>query len=440
MRPFAKLGIALIVVLTLGLATLAGWYVGRDDSDAARSRAANTGNVTVQGTESRIADLQARIARQPNRAEVYTQLGSAYLQLARESGDPSAYGRAEAALQKALGLDAEDADALVALGVLALARHEFSEALSFGERTRDLNTYKAAAYGVIGDAQIELGRYDEAKATIQQMVDLRPDLSSYSRVSYVRELQGDTAGAIEIMGRAVEAGVAGTEGHAWTRVQLGHLYFTSGNLAAAEREYNRTLLELPEYLHARAGLARVKAARGDYAAAAAIYDGITKRMPLPEYVIALADVHRAAGNDAEAAQAEALVGVMDQLQRQNGVNTDLEMALFKADRDLDLAGTLASARQALARRPSIHGYDVLAWTLYKNGRYEEAMAASEQALRLGTRDSLMRYHAGMIALKLGLTERAGRYLREAVEQNPHFSLLYAADARRQLDSLASLPR
>ena len=443
MRLSVRLALVAAVLLTAAVAALAGLSAGRGQVLRQRMDVPPPPPVLrgAPDTDQQIADLQTRIARGNAGAQVYTSLGAAYLQKARESGDPAYYSRAEAALKTSLDMDAGNADTFVALGTLALVRHHFEEALSLGERARELNPYKAAALRVIADAQVELGRYPQAADTVQAMVNLRPDLSSYARVSYLRELFGDVPGAIEAMDRAVTAGAPGTEALAWTRVQLGHLHFSRGDLSAAEAEYERTLVELPGYLHARAGLARVRAARGEWAPAIAIYEGITTDLPVPEYVIALAEVQRAAGNAEATAQAEALVGVIDRLYRENGINTDLEMALFAADRDIDIAGTVERAHQAAAARPSIQAYDALAWALYKAGRYEEAMAAAEHALRLGTRDSLMRFHAGMIAAKLGQRDRARTELRDALTQNPHFSLRYADEAARTLRQLdGSVPR
>jgi tetratricopeptide (TPR) repeat protein len=271
------------------------------------------------------------------------------------------------------------------------------------------------------------------------MLDLRPDLASYARMSYIRELHGDIPSAIEMMQRAV-IGATGSETHAWTQVQLGNLYFSSNNPDAALKEYERTLFQRPDYLHARAGVARIKAAQGDYAAAAEIYQAITKTMPLPEYVIALADVQRAAGDLSAAQETEELVQAIDQLFRENGVNTDVEMALFHADRAIDIETTVDNARRALTTRSGIQGWDALAWALYQAGRHAEAQAASDTALRLGSRDPLMRYHAAMIALALGQADRAQSELQIAISQNPRFSVRYAdaaAQTLRQLEHDAS---
>src|SRR6266851_1345961 len=159
----------------------------------------------VSTTDRRIGQLQDRLRQQPSDQKSATQLGLAYLQRARETSDPSYYTRADGILNQALSQAPEDADTLIGLGTLALARHQFQDAVNWGQRAIVANDYKAAAYGVLGDAYTELGRYEDAVATFQKMVDVRPDQTSYARVSYARELHGDMKGAIAAMQAAVGA-------------------------------------------------------------------------------------------------------------------------------------------------------------------------------------------------------------------------------------------
>ena len=128
--------------------------------------------------------------------------------------------------------------------------------------------------------------------------------------------------------------------------------------------------------------------------------------------------------------------VMDRLYRDNAVDTDIEMALFNADHELDLPATVERTRRAYERRPSIHAADALAWALYKSGRPDEAEPYAREAVKPGTRDALKLYHAGMIALALGRTDEARAYLDQALAINPHFSPLHAGRARQALASLA----
>ena len=157
---------------------------------------ADSASRTNASTDKLIRTLQDRLRTNPNDWQSYSQLGLAYLQKARETGDPTYYQKTEEALDKALSMQPSDYASISAKGALALARHDFSAALEWGEKARQINPDRTYAYGVIADAQVELGRYDEAIQTLQTMVDLRPDMSSYSRISYIRELHGDTDGAL----------------------------------------------------------------------------------------------------------------------------------------------------------------------------------------------------------------------------------------------------
>jgi tetratricopeptide (TPR) repeat protein len=386
-------------------------------------------------SERQISALQSRLQQTPDDDLLLAQLGQAYLQKARESGDPAYYPRAEETLQKSLALQPKNFTAMVGLGSLALSRHQFQEALEWGEKARAIAPKSTGVLAVIADAQIELGQYDRAVTTIQALVDLRPDQSSYARVSYARELHGHLPEAIESMKQAVQAGAPGLEPTAWTHVQLGHLYFNTGDLTAAQLEYQRALKEVPDYLHALAGLARVEAARGHYPQAIDLYTRATTTVPMAEYVIALGDVYRANGQEAEAQQQYKLVDAIKQLNQASGVDMDLELAVFELDHDRDLAQTLEVVRAQAAKRPSIKTQDTLAWALYKNRDCQGAQQAMQQALRLGTQDALMFFHAGLIAECLGQKQEARTYLERAVKLNPHFSLLHAPRAQEALASL-----
>ncbi len=386
-------------------------------------------------TDAIVKNLQAYLRTHSADGIAYGNLGIAYLQKARETGDPTFYVKADDALHQALKIDAQDFRALTGLGVLALARHQFHDALEWGQRAHSLNPYNAGALGIVGDAQIELGLYPEAFDTFQKMVNLRPDLTSYARLSYARELLGDRAGAIEAMRQAVQAGGDNSEGTNWARVQLGNLYFDQADVAEAEQAYQAALNARPNYPYAQAGLANVWAAQGSYTQAISMYAGLVASFPLPQFVIGLGDTYAAAGRVQEAARQYDLVQIEQQLYAANGVDIDAEMALFDADHDRNLPQALERARASFARRPSIAVADILAWTLYRSGDYAAAQDAMNQALRLGTRNALMYYHAGMIAYGSGHSDAAVDYLDKAVALNPRFSLLYADRAKSLLAEL-----
>jgi tetratricopeptide (TPR) repeat protein len=332
----------------------------------------------------------------------------------------------------------ENFDALLGMASLAAARHEFASALDWAEQARALNPHSADAHAVLGDALVELGRYDEAFDTFQTMVDLRPDLSTYARASYAWELQGSHPNAVRAMELALQAAGSPVDA-AWASVQLGDLYFSVGRVERAAEHYRRAVIVDESFMPAHAGLARVAAARGRIDRAIRDFGWVVERYPSPEYVITLGDLYAMRGSGRLAGQQYSLVEAQQRLLQANGVNVDLEIALFRADHRIDVNQALASARREWARRRGIQVADVLAWTLYANGRSEEAIAYADQALRLGTENALFFFHRGMIERELGRKAAARRDLARALDINPHFSVLWSREAGRVLLSLGGAP-
>jgi tetratricopeptide (TPR) repeat protein len=389
----------------------------------------------ARGTEATIARAQAALADDPDNAAALSALAETSLVRARETGDPSWHTRAEQAARRALASDPRRFTAMDALGSLALTRHRFEEALSWSRRSLAVAPGRVAPIAIAADAQIELGRYAQGFAAAQRRQELRPDLPSYSRASYARELQGDRASAIRLMELAAGAGALGSPDRAFAQVQLGLLRFGGGDLAAAEREMRMALAERPDDAPATAGLARVLAARGDLERAAELYSRAIDLLPLPEYPAALADVHRALGRAEAAREDLALAEAMQDLLAASGSDVDLDVALIRADARAPTAADIALARRARQGRPGVIGDQVLGWVLTRAGRCAEGNGYATRSLRLGTQDALMLFHAGMAASCAGDSAAARERLSRALALNPAFSVRWAPVARRELASL-----
>jgi tetratricopeptide (TPR) repeat protein len=391
-----------------------------------------TGGLSPGGTAQLVERLQSAVRTAPQDLKSLDLLGLAYQQRARETGDPAYYTKSDGVLHRALALQPNDLLATSGLGSLALSRHRFRDALAVGRRARTVSPTTARNYGVIGDALVELGRYREAFAAFDRMGALKPSLASYARIGHARELLGDFPGAIQAMRLALDAAAGEPEAAAWTSVQLGKIYWSTGRLAAARTLYRAALARFPGYVYAFDALAQVEAARGHLRKAIALEHRAVDTIPLPQFVSALGDMYGVAGNERQARKQYALIGVIQRLLVANGVKTDLETALFDVDHGVDLRRALALARLAHADRPSIDGDDVLAWALARNGRCAEALPWSKRSLRLGTQDALKFFHRGAIERCLGHTIAARTWFRRALALNPHFSLLWAPAARRWL--------
>ena len=437
MRTLRRTAIAVLVAVALvAIAGLGVFRQLRADAQAPLITTAALDAPVVPGAtlDQTISNLQTHLAAVPDDAHGFAQLGLAYSAQATHTGDPTYYPKAEEALQTSLRIQPDgNADALIGMGVVANAKHDFADGVRYGRAALAIEPDAAHILGVIGDGQLELGRYPAAFATFQRMVRMRPDIASYARVSYARELQGNLRGAMSAMQRALRA--AGSPDDAsWVSYQLGGLYLRAGRIGGAAHAFRQSEALSPTYIPPHAGLARVAWERGDIDKAIRGYRWVVARLPLPEHVIALGDLYTVAGRTNQADDAYALARTEATLFRANGVNVDVELALFEADHG-DAATALADAKAGWAARHSINAADAMAWASYRSGRYRTAARYEGSALRLGTRDALYRYHAAMIDLKLGRRDAARRNLRIALATDPHFSILFASRAARTLDRL-----
>lgn len=387
---------------------------------------------------------QARLARRTD-VRGYTGLGQAYVLKARETGDPTYYDLAQAALTRGLELGAGGAAAARAateLATIHMARHQFREALAEGQRALAFSPHPPLPYGPIGDAYIELGEYDRAAAAYENMKILSGPFYPHARLAALKFLRGDPAGAIAEMRRAVEAGLEGRqprENVAWAQSRLGATLFQTGDLSAAATAYQEALTTFPGYHRALAGLAGVRAAERRYPDAIEGYRKAIGVVPLPEYAAGLGDVYTKTGRGDDARKQYDLVEYIGRLNALNQSIHNRELALFYLDHDLKLGQARDLAEKELEVRRDVYTSDVLAWALYKNGQARDALAPMTEALRLGTKDARLLFHAGMIHQALGEPEAARRALREALRINPHFHLLQAEVAERALKALVERP-
>ncbi|HYP50481.1 MAG TPA: tetratricopeptide repeat protein [Pyrinomonadaceae bacterium] len=391
---------------------------------------------TNQATKAdrHIQSAQGFIEKQPADPKGYNLLAAAFMQKTRETGDFSLNARAEESLKHSFRVAPDNYEGLKLQAALLLNYHRFAEALQTAQRAQAINPRDHDVYGAMVDALVELGDYPRAVDAAQKMIDLRPDTASYSRVSYLRTLHGDTKGAIEAMKMACEsASPANPESMAWCRVHLGDELMNDNQLKEAEREYDRALHSFPDYHLALAAKARARYAAGDADNAIIFYKRAAERVPLPEYIAPLGDLYAKLGRREEAKQQYELVEFIEKMGAE-GETYSRQLALFWADHDTRLDEALSIAERERAARNDIYTADALAWCLYKKGRFAEAKTAIDEALRLGTRDPRLLYHAGMIALSTGDNQKAADYLKQALAINPNFDILQADIAREKLNA------
>ncbi len=259
----------------------------------------------------------------PQDATAYAELGAAYVQQARVSGDPAFYPKAQTALDRSLELKPEDnLPALIGQGALANARHDFAAAAQWGNRAVAVSAFNPDAYAVLTDAYTQLGQPARATAAVQRMLDLQPALPALTRASYDLEQRGDRAGARRLMQRALDDAFTPAD-VGFCRYYLGELAFNGGELAEATRQYEAGLVADPQSTALLQGRAKVAALRGDTTAALTSYAELVSRVPNPQYVVEYGELLTKLGRTGEAAEQFALVETLHRLFADNGGRDDL---------------------------------------------------------------------------------------------------------------------
>lgn len=405
-RRRSLVGVAVVAVLAGGLVTRFVTVSSEPASEAVP---------VARAPGEQVATLERRVATNPADLGGWQGLASAYLARAAATADPADYALAEAAIETADELRPGDPVTTATRGQLALSLHEFADALELGERARSELPDNPAVLAVVVDAEVELGHYDEAAATLQTLLDRRPALPALARVSYLRQLHGDLPGATTAMSQAATAGSGSAFDEAVVTSLLGDLHRRAGDLDAAAAAYGRALDDAPELVSAVVGAAWVQAAEGDVDGAVAAVEAQVDRFPALAAVLFLADVQRADGAAADAADAAELVRAIAALQEEAGQVVDLEMALFEADEGTDPDRAVELAERAYGARPdNIFVADALAWALFRAGDPAAARPLVDEALRLGSTEPLIRYHAAEITAALGDTAAATEHVRLAL--------------------------
>lgn len=370
---------------------------------------------------------QADALRLPAHAERWTAIGRGWVRKARASSDPGFYVNVEACAGEALALAPDFVPALELRSLVLMNDHRFEQARALSERIIGLAPDSAIALGSLSDALLELGLYGEAARAQKAQMAARPGMAAYVRASHLNWLMGDTRSAkLFIRDALLERNPGDPEAAAWTFAEAGMIYWHQGDYAGADAIFSEALRWQPDYPPALAGRGRVALSQGRALDALPFLEKAQRLRPLVETAWLLGDAHALAGDAgrAELAYRDA--------ERQGRRGDRLMLALFLSGKGRDPGEALRLLDEERRGRGGIYMDDARAWALYRAGRIEEARLVSRQAMRLGTPDARLIYHAGVIELAAGNAAKGRGLLARALELNPGFDLDGARQARRLL--------
>ena len=394
-------------------------------------------------TKRNVALLQNKIEANPADIKSKIALANNFILESRATGNYAYYDIAAMKLANdVLEMDSNNFEALTLKSLIYLSQHHFADGLATAEKAKNRAPHNAFVYGVLVDGNVEMGNYDSAVLCAQQMMDIRPDLRSYARASYLREINGDYPGAIEAMKLAIEAGAPGDEATEWSRIQLGHLYENTGDLKSAEMNYQIALNERPGYMHAYAGMARLAMASKDYNKAIGFYKQASNDAIEGAFKEELATVYFLSGQKEKANELTGLL--IDELNKNaQAANTDESIGHY-ADKELAYAylsvnkydKALEHALLEYNRRPkNIEVNETVAWVNYKKGDVSKALPFIAEALKTNSKNPTLLCRAGLIYLKAGDKEKAKKLLKDGTQNNPNINEILKAEVANAMQQL-----
>ena len=396
-------------------------------------------------TKSSARALAGALEKDPSDSKSSLALAALFIQESRVTGNFAYYDVAAMKyVNNVLSKDSLNFNALIFKSLIYLSQHHFADGLATAQKAQKINPYNAFVYGLIVDGNVEMGNYNAAVENSDKMVSVRPDIRSYSRISYLREIYGDYPGAIEAMKMAVEAGAPGDEATEWSRIQLGRLYENTGDLKYAQMHYTIALNERPDYPYAIAGMARLATAAKDYSKATGYYLHADSLMNDYSFKEELVDVYKISGQqDKAAAVSAAIISLMNrdaqagQSDESIGHYADRELAIaYLKVNDYDKA--LEHALLEYNRRPeNIDVNETVAWVYYEKGDAASALPYIGTALKTHSKNPALLCHAGLIYAKTGDAATARTLLQEALKLNPNISEALKAESQGVLKQLAS---
>lgn len=376
-------------------------------------------------TKKAIEGLLASIAANPQNYKSKLNLAQAYIQEARITGNHGYYDQAALdLLDDVIQNEPNNFDALCCKATVFLSQHHFADGLLVAQQALPLNENSAFIYGLMCDANVELGHYEEAVKMCDKMISIRPDNRSYSRVSYLREIHGDLPGAIQAAKLAVSAGYPGLEQTEWARMVLAHLYESTGRLDSAAYQYQTALNERPDYAFAIAGLARIEKANGNYKESIALLEKAKNMISEYSFTEELAEMYRLNNEYDQANKSAQEViamlspsSVADESSSAHGHYADKELAYaYLKINDTDNA--LKHALLEYERRPdNIDVCETVAWVNYKKANYSEASKMIDKALRTNCQNPSLLCRAGLIKIKEGQKENGTQLIKKALDIN-----------------------
>jgi tetratricopeptide (TPR) repeat protein len=408
-----------LAVVVVGIAATGGSLLLRARS--ARPVSPMPRYTPAQMLDSNIAFYERVARRDPTGGMALGQLALFYMRRARATGDDQDVLRSESAARKSLGnRGAHNTRARQALAASLLSEHRFGDALGVAQDLAGRDASSAAFRASVGEIQMELGHYDDARASFASVAGNTSDLSVAPRLARWLELEGHPDSAYRLMNASLLAVVdrrdVPAEQKAWFWLRLGDLQLRRGRIGEAAIDYQNGLAAHPDDYRLLTATAKLEGARHEWRKAIDFGERAVAVSFDPATLGVMSDAWAALGDSAKANE---YAHAMEIAVSKQATAYHREWSLFLLNHGLRVPEVLAKTQEELRTRQDIYGYDALAWALHASGRDGEARDAMHHALALGTQDAMLFYHAAIIDRALGKRDMAAAELERARTLNPY---------------------
>jgi len=384
-----------------------------------------------------ISSAEAKIKTAPDNPDAYSDLAFGFARRARETEDPVYWSRAEQAIAKCLKLKPGYFEARKTRVLLRLQQGRFADAEEEGKALNKQTPDDNPLYGFLADAALSQGKYPEAEALTQRMLDLRQvNGPGLERAARVRESIGFPDGAAEFWNSALRlASSSDTEERAYILTELAGMSRRRARFSEASRYASDALALEPDYPAALIEQARIalENKKPELAIVA-----LTARLAQGDSFVAqywLSVALQAAGRAAEANAAGQkflhTLAASQSYRSRNELLARYYTSHGEAAKAVDLLK--ADAAKGLDQQAA----DAYAMALLESGNSAQAEKEIARALQPGVLNPLLFLHAAKIAKKNNDVSGAKSYLKKCIEANA--SSEYAETALQELQSTREAP-
>lgn len=348
---------------------------------------------------SKYFDLwNSKITADSTQLTSFGHVASEYHRYFQATGKIEYLKKAEQALRKAVAIAAiGKADYYRALARNYISQHRFREALDLAKLARDLGSGVTESQYLLFDLNMELGHFTTAEKYLDSLKNFS-DFGYLIRIAKWNDHLGNLDTTIQFMEQAArKAEVANNRQlMLWSYTNLADYYGHAGRIADSYSHYLKSLAIDPSNAYAKKGIAWIVFSHEKKAEEAMrILDSVTTNYESPDYFLLKAEIADFMDDD--------LKRLFNLDQYFKAVKNPAYGHMYNAqnvhlflEETIQFDRALVLAQKEVEMRPTPNSYDLLAYSYYKIGKLDKAVAIVESEIIGKTHEPALLLHAAEI--------------------------------------------